>query len=84
MQLGAIGFELRFVRHRADQRMMKYILGLAGEPHLIDKLAPDQIINGGFDPRGGQQVEAEPRRRLPPPRSMCAWPPDRGGRCARR
>ena len=61
VQLRTIGFELRFVGHRADQRMMKFILGLAGEPHLIDKLAHDQIINGGFDTRGGQQVKAESR-----------------------
>ena len=29
VQLGAIGLELSFVGHRANQRMMEYILGLA-------------------------------------------------------
>ena len=38
VQLGAIGFELRFVGHRADQRMVEHILGLPGEPDLIDEL----------------------------------------------
>ena len=61
MQLGAIGLELRFVGHRANQRMVEHILGLPGEPDLIDEFGRDQVVNDRFDAQRGQQVEAEPR-----------------------
>ena len=38
VQLRTIGFELRFVGQRADQRMVKHILGSSGECDLIDEL----------------------------------------------
>ena len=39
VQLGAIAFELGFVGHRANQRMVKHVLGLSGERDLIDELS---------------------------------------------
>ena len=56
MQFGAIGFELRFIGDRTNQRMVEYILGLTGEADLIDELGRHQIINGWFDAQRGQQV----------------------------
>ena len=50
VQFGAIRFELRFVGHRTDQRMMKDILGLAGEPDLIDKFGCHQSATTGSTP----------------------------------
>jgi len=41
--------------------MVKHILGLSGEPDLIDELRPHQISNGWFNSQHCQQVEAEPR-----------------------
>ena len=61
VQLGAIRLELRFVGHRANQRMVEHVLGLSGEPDLIDELGRHQVINDRFDAQRGQQVEAEPR-----------------------
>ena len=61
MHLGSIRLELSFVSHRANQRMVKHILGLAGEFHLIDELARHQVINDRFDVQHGQQVQGEPR-----------------------
>ena len=57
VQLGAIGFKLRFVGHRTDQRMVKDILGLAGEPDLIDEFGCHQVSNRRFDPERSQQVQ---------------------------
>jgi hypothetical protein len=37
-------FELRFVSDSADQRMMEGVLGLRGEPDLIDQLGPQQFV----------------------------------------
>ena len=61
VQLGAIGLELRLVGHRTNQRMVEHILGLAGEPDLIDELGRHQVVNDRFDAQHGQQVQAEPR-----------------------
>ena len=44
VQLGAIRFELRFVGHGADQRMVEHILGLPGKSDLIDELAAHQVL----------------------------------------
>ena len=49
MQFGAIGLELSLVGHRANQRVVEHILGLAGEPDLIDELGRHQVGNNGFD-----------------------------------
>jgi hypothetical protein len=38
MQLGSIRLELSLVGHRADQRVVEHILGLSGEPDLINEL----------------------------------------------
>ena len=54
MQLGAIGFELGFVGHRTNQRMVEHILGLSGEPDLIDELGRHQLVEDGFDPQRGR------------------------------
>ena len=61
VQLGAIRLELRLVGDRANQRMVEHILGLSGEPDLIDELGRHQVGNDRFDAQLGQQVEAEPR-----------------------
>ena len=57
--LGAIGFQLRFVGHRADQRMAEGVLGARGEPHLIDQLRPEQLVENRIDAQCGEQVGAE-------------------------
>ena len=49
VHLGAVRLELGFVGHRANQRMVKHILGLAGERDLIDELGRHQVGNDGFD-----------------------------------
>ena len=49
VHLGTIRLELGFVGHRTDQRMVKHILGLAGEFDLIDELGRHQVGNDGFD-----------------------------------
>ena len=49
VQLGTIRLELRLVGHRANQRMVEHILGLAGELDLIDELGRHQIGDDGFD-----------------------------------
>ena len=51
VQLGAIRFELRFVGHGADQRMVEDILGLSSEGDLIDELATEQVLRGRIDPQ---------------------------------
>ena len=61
VQLGAVGFELGLVGHRADQRMPKRILRERGEPHLIDQLGPDQFVNDRLDTQVGQQLSVKPQ-----------------------
>ena len=39
--------------------MVEHILGLSGEPDLIDELGRHQVINDRFDAQHGQQVEVE-------------------------
>ena len=58
VQPSAIGLELRFVGHRADQRMSKRILGARGEPHLVDELRGNQLVDNRIDFQAGQQVTA--------------------------
>ena len=84
MQLGAIGFELGFVGHRADQRVVEHILGPRGEPDLIDQLGrrPSRRRRDQCPARSAAQGRTASRS--PPRRSACAWPSGRAGRCARR
>ena len=49
VQLGAIRLELSLVGDRTNQRMVEHILGLSGEPDLIDELGRRQVGNDGFD-----------------------------------
>ena len=69
--LGAIGFELRFVGHRADQRMVEGVLGARGEPHLIDQLRGEQLVEHRIDAQRGEQLRpeagADHRRRVQRP-----------------
>jgi hypothetical protein len=60
VQLRTIRLELRFVGHRANQRMVKHILCLAGEPDLIDELGRHQVSNDRFDAQLSQQIGAKP------------------------
>jgi hypothetical protein len=46
VHLGAIRFQLGFVGHGADQRMMEHILGLSGKCDLVDELAAQQVLQG--------------------------------------
>ena len=46
VQLGAIGFELGFVGHGADQRMVEHVGEVSGEGDLIDELRPQQVLPG--------------------------------------
>ena len=48
--LGAIGFQLRFVGHRVDQRVVEGVIGARGEAHLIDQLRVQQSSNTGLIP----------------------------------
>ncbi len=71
--LGAIGFQLRFVGHRADQRVVEGVLGTRGEPHLIDQLRADQLIEHRIDAQRSEQLRvkagSDHRRRVQrPPR----------------
>ena len=59
VQLRAIGFELRLVGHRADQRVPKRVLGARGEPHLIDQLRLDQRCHVRAVDQAGQQIGVE-------------------------
>ena len=45
VQPGAIGFQLRFVGHGANHRMPKRVFGTRGEPHLVDELGVDQLLD---------------------------------------
>ncbi len=54
MHFGAIGLELRFVSHGADQRMPKRVLSAWCEPHLVDELGDDQFVHAGIDPQAQQ------------------------------
>ena len=49
VQFGAVRFELRFVGHCANQRMVEHILGLSGEPDLIDELGRHQVSDDRLD-----------------------------------
>ena len=57
--LGAIGFQLRFVGHRADQRVAEGVLGGRGEPHLIDQLRVQQLVEHRIDAQRGKQLGPE-------------------------
>ena len=59
VQLRAVGFELRFVGHSADQRMAECVFGTRREPDLVDQFGLDQLVEARFDPQHGQQVDAE-------------------------
>ena len=61
MHLGAIGFQLRFVGHRADQRVAEGVFGARGEPDLVDQLRLDQLIDNRIDLQCGEQPRAEAR-----------------------
>ena len=73
MPFGAIGLQLRFVGDRADQGMMERIFRRRGEPHLIDQLRPQQVIEGRLD---FQRVRRSGRNRNPITAAAltCAWP----------
>ena len=47
---GAIGFELRFVGHRTNQRVVEDILGLSGKGDLIDEIAAQQALEDSINP----------------------------------
>ena len=51
MPLGAIGFQLRFVGHRADEWVTEGVLGARGEPHLIDQLRIEQLVEHRIGPQ---------------------------------
>ena len=59
VQLSAIGFELRLVGDRANQRVVEDIVRLASEADLIDEFGLDQLVNDRFDAECGQQVECQ-------------------------
>ena len=54
VHLGAIRLELSLVGDRANQRVVKHILGLADEFDLIDELGRHQVGNHRFDPQDGE------------------------------
>src|SRR6478736_5398318 len=46
VQLGPGCPELRLVRHRSDERMPERVLGVWGEPHLVDEIDSQQFGDG--------------------------------------
>ncbi len=84
VHLGSIGLELCLVGHRANQRVVEHILGLSGEPDLINELGRQQIGDDRFDRPAPSVGRGRTASRSPPLRSRCAWPAGRDGRCARR
>jgi len=71
---GAIGFQLRFVGHCADQWVAEGVLGGWGEPHLIDQLRAQRLVerqHAGIADQRPRQCHAlllsagEQRRPLP-------------------
>ncbi len=78
--LGAIGFQLRFVGHRADQRMAEGVLGARGEPHLIDQLRAQRLVEHRIDAQRGEQfgpeAGADHRRRVQRPLGCGVQPVD--------
>ena len=80
MPLGAIGFQLRFVGHRADQRVPEGVLGARGEPHLIDQLRAEQLVEHRIDAQRGEQLRpeagADHRRRVQRPLGRGVQPVD--------
>ena len=78
--LGAIGFQLRFVGHRADQRVAEGVLGARGEPHLIDQLRAEQLVEHRIDAQRGEQLGpeagADHRRRVQRPLGRGGQPVD--------
>ena len=78
--LGAIGFQLRFVGHRADQRVVEGVLGARGEPHLIDQLRAEQLVEHRIDAQRGEQLRpeagADHRRRVQRPLGRGVQPVD--------
>ena len=78
--LGAIGFQLRFVGHRADQRVAEGVLGARGEPHLIDQLRAEQLVDHRIDAQRGEQLGpeagADHRRRVQRPLGRGVQPVD--------
>jgi len=61
VQFCAVRFELGLIRHRANQRIVKHILRMPGERHLVDELGRQQVGNDRFDVKRRQQVCAESR-----------------------
>ena len=45
MQFGAVGLQLCFVGHGPDQRVVEGVLGVRGEPHLVDEFGSDQLAD---------------------------------------
>src|SRR6185295_5847014 len=46
MQPSTIRLQLRLVGHRTNQWMVEHILGLSGEPDLVDQFGLDQLVEG--------------------------------------
>ena len=77
-----IGFQLRFVGHRAYQRMPKQY-SARGERHVVDQFGVDQRLDGYRFP-APPAAQGRTANRPPPPRSACVWLSGRGDRCAQR
>ena len=60
VQLGAIGFQLLLVGHRANQRMVEHILGLSGELDLVDEFGRHKILDNGLNAQRFEQARVEP------------------------
>ena len=55
VQLAAIGFELGFVGHRADQRMPECVFSTRSEPDLINQFGFHQLVENGINSQHCQQ-----------------------------
>ena len=76
MPFGAIGFQLRFVGDRADQRMVERVLRACRvNLHLVDELRAAAARRTLRRFPGGQQITLRSGIRSPPRRSMSVWRP---------
>jgi hypothetical protein len=61
VQLRPIGLELRFVCHRAHERMTEGVLGIWRVADLVHQLGTNEVVDNRFNAQCLQQIHAEPR-----------------------
>ena len=79
----AIGLQLCFVGHRPDERVVEGVLGMRGEPDLIDDFGSDQLASSA-PPSSNASCRHQIATRSPPQHSEFVWQRGRAGRYGRR